>query len=761
MTSSMLLQAWPFIHPGIAAAAAAAALIPILIHLINRKRFRRVPWAAMSFLMAANRRSARRVRLENLLLLALRMLIVAGAGLAVARPYVSNATLGLRSSRVDRFLVLDTSLSMNAVRPDGRTRFEAAHEFAQQLVQAFPPGDGVALLTTAQPAQALIETPTHDRRFVRETLAGVTVTQAADDMVGALALLQTNLAASDAPPGNRAVYLISDFPEEVWGADRGSPTAAGRAMREVALLLGEPDRNLNLTAIDPGHSDNLAVTDFQVDGSFANVQVPTMVTVEVANFGPATARGATLQLREGSQTSRRADLPPIGAGERTKTVFSITLSKLGSQVLEAKLSARSADALPLDDTRWLALEVRDAIPVLVVDGQPGGRLIEGQSGYLAFALSPPEDSPRSVMHWGRSQTNLYDVKVITEPELGTEISHAFEIIALCNVPRLSPQQWEALTQFVSRGGGLFVSGGGLISAENYNRFGFADGRGVLPARLSSVLDVSQSGQRVGFQLPQDGLSIFSEFSDHHNSGLFSARVDRYWTTESLVPNAQTPLRYTDGSPAVFFSKLGEGRVALWTTTVNMEWNNLAGRGDFIPVMAKVFGALTPSRGAHRNLIVGDTLIEPLSPAESSMPLTLSWGEGQSAPPTIAPVNESLVARHGPMPMAGPVTLSIGEAIREFSVNIDPRESRLQSADPAVIESAVGVPLQWVREKDVPVFSAPGSVEWSATLMWLVVGLLLVELWLAQRFAAPLPARVPARSGSRVLSAPRRVLEAVS
>ena len=124
---SPLLANLPFVHPTIAGIALLTGLIPVLIHLINRRRFRRIPWAAMSFLLAANRRSTKRVRLEQLMLMLARIGVVVLLGLAVARPYVpASAILPGSSSRVHRIVMVDNSLSMNAHGADGGTRFAAA-----------------------------------------------------------------------------------------------------------------------------------------------------------------------------------------------------------------------------------------------------------------------------------------------------------------------------------------------------------------------------------------------------------------------------------------------------------------------------------------------------------------------------------------------------------------------------------------------------------------------------------------------------------
>lgn len=760
MSPWLLAQAWPFVHPGLAAAAAAAALLPVLIHFINRRRFRRVPWAAMAFLMAANRRSAKRVRLENILLLALRMAVVLAAGLAFARPFFANTAMGLRASRVHRIILLDNSLSMQAVRPDGRTRFDAAVAVAHRLLQSFPMGDGVSVVTVANPGEPLIASPTHDRRLVSEALTSALVTQGVDDMVGAMDTVRELLRESDTAPNNRAVYVISDFPRSDWESEAsGQASGAARKLAELAEQLGL-ESNLVLVRVEPGNIENLAVTDFRPEASLLSVQVPASFVVNVTNFGETTVRGAMLQLRRDKQTTRRHALPALAPGETVGSVLTTELSSAGSKLLEARVVSGTSDSLPLDDARWLALEARDSVPILIVDGQPGSRSIDGQAGYLAVALAPREvTTVRPTLSWGRTVTNLYEVKVISEPELVSELSNSYDVVALCNVPRLTSGQWSALERFVANGGGVFISLGGLIDPENYNRHGFAEGRGILPAPLERDAEQNPITGRLGFKLGSD-TSLFEDFSEHHSSGLFSARVDRYFALGATQPNAEIPLRFTNDDPALVLLTKGAGRVALWTTTSNMEWNNLPGRGDFVAVMAKAVGALTRRPGEYRNLLVGESLVERLRPEETSLALRVFWGEGRSGEPAILPVGEELTAQFGPLGSAGPMSLSIGAERRDFAVNVDTRESALPGADPEAVAAAVGRALQWMGEDDLPELAGAGSIEWASTLLWAVLGLLLLELLLAQRFSTAHPVRegskrrlrrAGARSGVRGLS----------
>src|SRR5690606_2196017 len=91
----------------------ALGSIPIVIHLLHKRRYREVPWAAMRFLAAAAKKNARRLRLEQLLLLAVRVLILVLLASAMAQPYVESFGIASRpDAPVHRVLVVDTSLSM-------------------------------------------------------------------------------------------------------------------------------------------------------------------------------------------------------------------------------------------------------------------------------------------------------------------------------------------------------------------------------------------------------------------------------------------------------------------------------------------------------------------------------------------------------------------------------------------------------------------------------------------------------------------------
>src|SRR5262245_17132051 len=163
------------------AVAAGAASIPIIIHLLNRKRFRIVPWAAMKFLLAAQKQNTRRMRLEQLVLLAVRvsLVLLIILGMASVSPwaeevwgffwpegagFVKGPTGGTH-----KFIVLDASLSMNVNIGEGKTCFDKAKELAATMVRSSD-GDGFSVLLMKESPLWIVSEPSKDREKVAKEI---------------------------------------------------------------------------------------------------------------------------------------------------------------------------------------------------------------------------------------------------------------------------------------------------------------------------------------------------------------------------------------------------------------------------------------------------------------------------------------------------------------------------------------------------------------------------------------------------------------
>src|SRR5688572_28607756 len=150
------------------AAGLALAAIPIVIHILNRRRFRTVQWAAMEFLLRAMRKNRRRLRFEQWLLLATRCLVLAFLGVALVRPLACDQTsiASLAGERIAlHVFVIDNSYSMayEADRPDAKTHLDQAKLLAKGLIDRLSAGgESVAVIAAGQPSRGVIDPPTYD-----------------------------------------------------------------------------------------------------------------------------------------------------------------------------------------------------------------------------------------------------------------------------------------------------------------------------------------------------------------------------------------------------------------------------------------------------------------------------------------------------------------------------------------------------------------------------------------------------------------------
>ena len=139
-----------FLTAGLAAGAAMAA-IPVILHLFMRQTPKHVMFPAVRLIRERQRRSKKRMRIKNWLLLLARMVLVALMALALARPSLySQVPLGSESQPTALGLVFDTSLSMDFKEKD-KTRLDEAKERAREILGKLPDSSQVFVVDSSVP----------------------------------------------------------------------------------------------------------------------------------------------------------------------------------------------------------------------------------------------------------------------------------------------------------------------------------------------------------------------------------------------------------------------------------------------------------------------------------------------------------------------------------------------------------------------------------------------------------------------------------
>jgi hypothetical protein len=170
----------------------------------------------------------------------------------------------------------------------------------------------------------------------------------------------------------------------------------------------------------------------------------------------------------------------------------------------------------------------------------------------------------------------------------------------------------------------------------------------------------------------------------------------------------------------------------------MDWNNLPAKGDYVAVMLNAVSYLVPAHGEHRNVLIGQSVVEPLTPAESSMPMRVTTGEGAVFEPSIVANNNALALTYGPVEKAQFLNLSIGPASRVVAANVDSTESNLKSVDDRKLTAALGRPVRILTDA-IAADQRPVAAKWTelaSVALYAVIALLLAEIWMAMWFGSP-------------------------
>ena len=726
-----MVIAFGLISPWLLLGGLLLSAAPIIIHLLHRRRHRERPWAAMQFLRAALRKQARRLRLESLILLAVRVLLIACAAAALAQPFLNTPAGGSAAGtgRRHHVLVLDGSLSMQA-GAGTESAFDTARALALRIVESANPGDAFHLLRISRSSpQWIISDPAFDPDIVRREVESLTATEERGDPTGALRRMLPHLSAR-ADGDRTTVYLISDFQQTDW-------LPAEEPVRDElrALFRGVAGRSeLVLVDIGRDRTANAIVLDARFVLGPSSGEASGEVEATVHNFGrtPLADLAVELRINERLRETQIVTVP-------SRTSVAVRFAGPGAAGRESVAEIRIADDVLLpDNRRWVVLPAAEPLEVLIVDGQPqtGGQ--RRAAHFLATALAPRSLSAGSAATL--EQRGPMHPTVIADGELATRDLARFDCVYLCNVALVGAGEAARLYEFVEAGGGLVITVGEQVRPASYHEMLDRDGQRLLPARLLETVAAGDDEQGFRFDPGNYEEPIVQAFAGNDDAGLLTTRIHRYYRVEPAA-SARVLLRFANGDPAIVEQRVGAGRVLLVTTPLDDRWGNWALWPSFLPMMHELTRFACTADLDDRRLTVGETIVHRYLPEQFGRAVTL-------AAPGADPVTlrRPDAAQHQfvsePLLRSGPYELQIGASdpvIRNYAVNIDPLEGDLAALDEATIASELLPDLEYRYVRDWTPTSSnaldyrPGRADLTMWFLLAAAALLLIEQAMAWNF----------------------------
>ena len=652
--------------------------IPLLIHLIRREKAAKLAFSTIRFLKKVPKKMTLFQEFQQWLLLLVRIAIIALLAIAFARPFLTAAFSNLAGIAPRSTIILvDTSMSMGY-----SDYFDRAKQATLHVLESLQSGDEAAIITFSEGTDSIIELTTNMadlKSFMRNLDSpGYQSTNYFPALRLADQLLQSAINQ------DKTVYLISDYQRRAFDdfdtTWRLSPGVAFKGIK-----------------IEDEKSINLAVTEVKSPHQLVQDQEEHTILGRVRNTGtlPLSEARVSLRIDERTVETKTVDLSETSeAVVGFNTVFRQRDMHLGSISVED-------DKFLSDNSFYFTVDIWPAVKILCVNGESSVDWHEDESYWFRLAMGSQGESP--------FQVDVVQPSQVTPAELDK-----YQVIVLLNVGELDPSRIKPLKSYVEGGGSLLIAPSDRVDAQTFNNL-FA---GLSPALLERKYPNMGDNYLVLAEMDERH-PIIHPLKTSERDDFGTARFRGYWATKP-VDGSEIIMRFDNGADALLELALGKGRVLMFTSSLDTEWNNLPLQVFYLPLMHETINYLALMEDKKQAYNVGE-----------SVPIVVPQGKtalitGPSHQETKLVSTPEDYSYYKSTHIPGFYNVRTGNIENYFAVNYIAKESDLSSIPISEIRDTVMNPITQPQEfKEVQLSMIKSQLEKSQHIWWWLLFLVLL------------------------------------
>lgn len=694
----------------------AAVLIPLILHMIQSSRTVRMPFSTIRFLKLAQKRSSRRIKMENFLLWFLRTLLMALLALAFAMPMVRTKDFGNLLGRAARdvAIVIDASYSMD-YKMGRQMVWNQATDLAASIIDGLSDKDRFCVYLAGDQVTPICEQLTNKKE------ESATRIRALPMPMGSSQLCPATMAAlgamdQDVSRTEREIHIISDHQLLPWArfkrADSGAvnTNAPGAASANSQEALWDPSKVKDnttcfVTLLGAPVPENASPIDIELAPKLITAETPCQVKVRFLRTGPPQETAASIYVDDKEVGRRSVKLEEGGVNE---TKFVIPPPGPGIHTVRVETPD---DSLAVDNAFYFLIRARDKLPTLCVGSKDSTLFLRAALGTVPSGVSS------------------IDVKSIAPDDLAGETLGAYACVFLCNPMPLAGQAIKSLERYVAAGGLLVIFPGDSGAISDYSALA------CLPSVPSSIMDVPVADRKRLLSWDKPMHPVVSGLKEGGISP--SLVVRRQLKCETLKEKAETLISTGAGYPFLMVFPNGRGATMLFTVSADRSWSDFPLSPFYLPLAHQLIQYAAGVGGGGPYLWATDSLsLEEFLP-EATRESVLQSPDGKPVSMRSAVVDGETVSYAEGLMAPGVYRLSKtgvpGDA-PALAINLPRGESDLTPVKQEDIPSVLGLKTMQVATSKEELFKKLEDFRVGKTLgeplLWLALLVALIESFYA-------------------------------
>jgi len=561
-----------FLNPSFLFALPLVA-IPVLIHLLTRKKFKPLPFSETRFIEAALEKTVKRHKLRQYLLLFLRCLILLFLTLLFARPVIQSSAIFTKAKEEGMHLVflLDNSYSLGYVE-EGQRRFELVKEAGKNLISKLSNFDSVLLCAFSNRVNLLTNNFVNEKKTCFEVIDKISLSNHPTDL--SPALKESYRLLSNIRRANKIIVVISDFARNGW--QKVNLEKMGIFDSQVKIIL------INVVK---GKSKNQVVEEILFRDILANK--PVVMETKIANYSPEKIAQLPIQIGEDGKQLASGFLEILPDEKKSKQ-FVINLTQSPDRMHPGYVRL-GGDNLTIDDIRYFVFALPEPIKILAVDGSPGLAPVNSELYYFRLALNPYREK------------GAIFVDTAQEKEWETLSLGSYSLIVFANLEKISSSGTEKLKDYLEDGGNIFFALGDKINLQHYNQ----ELNFLLPGELKKINREKAKITILNFE--HSVLKIFDTQEVDFSGIVFP----QYYLIEPK-PGAQRLLGFAQDAPLILEITPfpGGGKVLLFASSLDRDWTNFPAKPLYPALFQEIIRYLAGKEKGIFSFTLGEKISLP-------------------------------------------------------------------------------------------------------------------------------------------------------